>query len=239
MLYFNNSECMEREARRLVQLERLKKQIRNAYDNVPMYKKKFEEAGIVPEDIRELGSKNPGSTNMLRIYGKKTAIFTLIIDVLKGVIGVLIGLIVDILIKESPSFSYFEAHYLLGSMKYIAGIFAVLGHDFPIYFRFKGGKGVATSLGVILMLDWKIGLIIMVCAILIMLFSRYVSLGSIIAGIVYPCVITSVMIAKGDFNVVYFIQALIIGIMVVIKHHANINRLLSGNENKLFSKKDK
>ncbi len=191
------------------------------------------------EDIRNSGSKNPGTTNMLRVYGKKAAVFTLLVDVLKGVLAVGIGMIIDTVVKDTGSLTAFESNYLLGSIKYIAGVFAVIGHDFPVFFRFKGGKGVATSLGVVLMFDWKIGLVVMIASLLIMILSRYVSLGSVTAAVVYPCIIAAFMIGRNDFNRTYLICSIILGILIIVKHHANIKRLANGTENKLFSKKEK
>ena len=114
-------------------------------------------------DVRTRGSGNAGSTNVLRTAGKKVAIITLICDILKGVVAVLIGYIVGKLTKASVETSQM--------LILTAGVMVVLGHTFPIFFKFKGGKGVATSLGVLLMINWKIGLICLVFALLINLFS--------------------------------------------------------------------
>lgn len=190
-------------------------------------------------DIRDLGSGNAGATNMLRVHGKKAGIITLLCDALKGVIAVLIGLLADTLVASqmNVAFDWFEANILFNNLKYIAGVFVVLGHDFPIFFGFRGGKGVATSLGVMLMLDWKIGIVIAIFSILIMLISKYVSLGSITGGFLYPVAVLAFMLGKGDFNLVYFISALILGAIVILKHHTNIKRLLSGTESKFYGNK--
>ena len=177
-------------------------------------------------DIRTKGSKNAGTTNMLRIYGKKAAVFTLLIDVLKGVAAVLIGIAVDYFTMK-----YMTGSFLSGNIKYIASIFVVLGHDFPIYFGFKGGKGVATGLGAVLMLDYKVALIVLAAALLIMVVTRYVSLGSVAAAVIYPCVAAAFMAGSGEFNVVYLISALLLGVLIIAKHHTNIKRLLDGTEN--------
>ena len=97
-------------------------------------------------DVREKGSGNAGTTNMLRSVGKKAAVITLICDVLKGVFAVLIALIAGKIAKDADQ----------AFLVQIAGILVVVGHTFPIFFEFKGGKGVATSLGVLLMINWKI-----------------------------------------------------------------------------------
>jgi len=143
---------------------------------------------------------------------------------------------------ENASASAFERTYILGSLKYIAGIFVVLGHDFPIYFGFKGGKGVATSLGVMLTLNWQVGLIILALALTIMATTRYVSLGSITAAAVYPFVLFTFMIAGGEKLsgcITYLFMAVLLAVILIAKHHTNITKLKNGNESKLFEKKNK
>lgn len=191
-------------------------------------------------DIRESGSKNAGTTNMLRVHGKKLALLTLLIDVLKGVIAVLIGILIDSVVERQYGMISFVSpgEWLVGSMKYIAAIFSILGHDFPIYFGFKGGKGVATSIGVALMLDWKVGLVVMIAALIIMATTRYVSLGSVIGAVIYPCIVSAFMLGMNKFNVAYLICAIIIGLLIIVKHKSNIERLNNGTENKLFNKKE-
>lgn len=191
---------------------------------------------ISGKDIRNEGSGNAGATNMLRVHGKKAGILTLLCDALKGIVAVLIGTLADeVILSELAA----ESSVLVGNLKYIAAIAVVLGHDFPVFFGFKGGKGVATSLGVMLILDWKIGLIVAVAALFVMAISRYVSLGSIVGGVIYPVAVIVFMIGKSDINWVYFLSAVVLGVMVVAKHRSNIKRLISGNENKLFSKNKK
>ena len=191
-------------------------------------------------DIRESGSKNAGTTNMLRVHGKKMAVMTLLVDVLKGVAAVLIGFLIDYIVEKQYGMTSFVSpdEWLIGSMKYIAAIFAILGHDFPIYFGFKGGKGVATSIGVALILDWKVGLIVMIASLIIMATTRYVSLGSVIGAIVYPCIVAAFMLGMNKFNVVYLACSIIIGLLIIVKHKTNIERLKNGTENKLFVKKE-
>ena len=198
---------------------------------------------IYGEDVRETGSGNAGATNMLRTYGKGIAVLTLICDVLKGALLVLLAIWLDIVFssyfKNTPM-SDFERTYLLGNLRYIVGVFVVLGHDFPIWFGFRGGKGVATSLGVILALNWKIGLIVLAIALLVMIFSRYVSLGSVIGALVYPFIVLTYILAGGEKikdNTVYLIMAFFLALLLILKHHANIKRLKAGTENKLFSRK--
>lgn len=179
---------------------------------------------VMGKDIRESGSGNAGATNMLRTMGKKYAIITLVIDILKGVVALLLA-------KLAMSFGAYDV-----SM-YIAGVAVVVGHNFPVFFGFKGGKGVATSLGVILLLDWKIGLITLAIAIVIMAISKYVSLGSIMAAVVFMILQIAVMIINDSFDVTRLVCVLILGGLLIIRHRANIVRLLNGTENKLGSKK--
>ena len=100
-------------------------------------------------DVRQKGSGNAGTTNMLRSVGKKAAVITLICDILKGVVAILIAIILGNIVPTQNK----------ALLVQVAGIFVILGHTFPIFFGFKGGKGVATSLGILLMSNWKIGLI--------------------------------------------------------------------------------
>lgn len=195
------------------------------------------------EDVRDSGSGNAGATNMLRTYGAGIAVLTLICDILKGSLIVLLANWLDIVLTaylKGRPMTELELTYLFGNLKYIAGAFVVLGHDFPIWFGFRGGKGVATSLGVILALNWQMGLIILAIALLVMIFSRFVSLGSVTAAIVYPFFVLTYILAGGDSimkNITYLIMSFFLALLLIIKHHANIRRLKNGTENKLFAKK--
>lgn len=181
-------------------------------------------------DVRTRGSGNAGSTNVLRTAGKKVAIITLICDILKGVVAVLIGYIVGKLTKASVETSQM--------LILTAGVMVVLGHTFPIFFKLKGGKGVATSLGVLLMINWKIGLICLVFALLIMAVSRMVSLGSISAAILFPvlCIFINenYLIKANHFGYVLF--GIILCLLVVFNHRSNLKRIINGKENKLSFK---
>ncbi len=177
-------------------------------------------------DVRTKGSGNAGSTNVLRTVGKKAAVLTLLCDCLKGVVAVLVAVIAGNIAKSVDS----------ALLVQLAGIFAVVGHSFPIFFKFKGGKGVATSLGVILIINWRIGLICLVFALLLMILTKFVSLGSVAAAILFPVLtifIHSNYIVSGN----YIIFGIILALFVIYNHRSNINRLLEGKENKLdFSK---
>ena len=168
-------------------------------------------------DIRSYGSGNAGATNALRVLGKKMGMLTFLLDILKGIIAVLLG------------------KYILGfNGGLIASIFVVLGHNFPVFLGFKGGKGVATSLGVLLILNWKVALISLVVALTFILVTRYVSLGSIMASVAAPLVMLLVTDLT-DKSLV--ITTLILASLSIIRHKPNIIRLFSGNEAKLGNKK--
>ncbi len=167
-------------------------------------------------DVRMHGSGNAGITNALRTLGKKAALFVLLGDIAKGLIAYLVG--------------YLICGTHLGGM--IGGTAAILGHVWPVYFGFKGGKGVLTSLAVLLLIDWRIALGLLGVFVVIVLITRYVSLGSIIAAALFP--IAAVVFSRGIETVIF---SGIIAVLIIAKHHANIKRLLDGTESKLsFSK---
>ena len=192
-----------------------------------IFSKKF--AGF---DVREKGSGNAGSTNMLRSVGKKAAALTLICDVLKGVVAIVIAIIVGNIIQDS------NKELLLQ----IAGIAVVLGHTFPIFFGFKGGKGVATSLGILLMSNWQIGLICLVFALVLMALTRMVSLGSCAAAVLFPVLTLFIndhytVLTEGKQGSTYLVYSIIMAVIVLFNHRSNIKRILNGTENKLSFKK--
>lgn len=191
------------------------------------------------DDIRKSGSGNAGATNMLRTHGKLIGVFTLILDVLKGVIPTVIAWRLGMMLtgeKFSPAASSDFWNMVCTALPYIAGFFVVVGHNFPIFFGFKGGKGVATALGAILVYDWKTGLIILAAAILIMALTRYVSLGSVAAGVLFAVLEAVRMIYMSDRNFISLIFAFLMAFLVVFRHRTNIKRLLNGTERKLGQK---
>lgn len=166
-------------------------------------------------DIRNYGSGNSGMTNVLRTVGKGPGALVLIGDVLKGVLSVLIGL------------------YLGGEMGgVIAGIAAFVGHGFPLFFGFRGGKGVATGLGVMLVLVPESSVIALLLFAIVVLLSRYVSLGSIIAAVSVP--ISMIVFDKSMTLVVFGILS---AAFVVYAHRSNIKRIYKGTENRLGGSK--
>ena len=187
-----------------------------------IFSKKF--AGF---DVRQKGSGNAGTTNMLRSVGKKAAALTLICDILKGVVSILIALLLGSIFKAENT----------ALLVQIAGIAVVLGHTFPIFFGFKGGKGVATSLGILIMTNWQIGLICLVFGLVLIILTRMVSLGACAAAILYPVLtlfITEHYITGSNNS--YLIYSIILAVIVLFNHRSNIKRILSGKENKISFK---
>ena len=176
-------------------------------------------------DVREKGSGNAGATNMLRSVGKKAAAITLLCDILKGVVAILLALIIGKIVKSSDKSLLIQ----------IAGIAVVLGHTFPIFFEFKGGKGVATSLGVLLMTNWQIGLICLFFVLVVILCTKMVSMGSVGAAILFPVLtlfISNHFIVQ-DSGLKYFLYSVILALIVAFNHRENIKRIMNGTENKL------
>ncbi|WP_334071602.1 MULTISPECIES: glycerol-3-phosphate 1-O-acyltransferase PlsY [Paenibacillus] len=167
-------------------------------------------------DIRQHGSGNAGATNTLRVLGKGPAILVLALDVLKGIAAVWIG------------------RWLGGDSAWVAslcGIAAIIGHNWPIYFRFRGGKGIATTIGVMATLAFFPALYAGIIAILSIVFTRYVSLGSLIFVFLTPVFLA----VTGEFGP-YFWTSLVICVFAFWRHRTNIVKIAQGKENKLGSK---
>ena len=181
-------------------------------------------------DIREKGSGNAGTTNMLRAVGKKAAVITLICDILKGVVSILIAVLAGKIIKNLDN----------ALLVQLAGIFVIIGHTFPVFFKFKGGKGIATSLGVLLMTNWQIGLICLVFALVLIALTRMVSVGSIAAGILFPVLVAFInqnyIVPTSNSNWSYLVFSIIIALLVIFNHRANVQRILNGTENRISFK---
>ena len=166
-------------------------------------------------DIRQSGSGNIGATNVLRVGGKYLAIATLLLDALKGVVPVLIAK---------------QVHMDYGI---VVGLGAFIGHLFPVWLRFKGGKGVAVALGITLALSWKIGLIVCLLWLATAMMSQYSSFSALAAFALSPLVAAYL---TGDYQLIIFM--LLLSVTIWIKHHENIKRLIKGTESKIsFSKK--
>ena len=182
-------------------------------------------------DVREKGSGNAGSTNVLRTVGKKAALITLVCDILKGVVSVLIALLVGVIAGKSANPAIVVE---------IAALAVVIGHTFPVFFGFKGGKGVATSLGIILIVNWKIGLICLIFALSLMAITRMVSLGSISASVLFAVLtmfIRDSYVGGIEFDFSFIIFGILLAALVIYNHRTNLKRIINGTENKLSFKK--
>jgi len=187
------------------------------------------------QDVRTLGSGNIGATNVARSGAKGLGIATLILDAAKGFIAVFLAQ--DLALRGWNYGVQREPYYglsidMLGA---VAAMFAVLGHMYPIWLKFKGGKGVATGVGVFLALAPKAVGLVLIIFIAIVWLSRYVSLGSIVATAAFP-VLAWLLYREKEAPVV-FIAAAIAALMIIAKHHQNIRRLLAGTEHRLGEKK--
>ena len=164
-------------------------------------------------DIREHGSGNSGATNALRVMGTHLGALTFLLDVMKGIVAVLIG------------------KWIMGyDGGLIGGLFVVIGHNWPVFMRFKGGKGVAASLGASLILNWIPTTISGVLAIIIIIFTKYVSLGSITLLVSIPLVH---IIITQTFNDNFTIFSVFLAVFAIIRHKDNFLRLKDGRENKI------
>lgn len=167
-------------------------------------------------DIRQHGSGNAGATNTLRVLGKRPALAVFMLDVTKGIAAVLIG-------------------RLIGEESWVpvaSGLAAIVGHNWPIYFRFKGGKGIATTIGTVAMLAFFPALLAGIAAIITIAVTRYVSLGSIVFAVLLPIVF---YLFGLDQALIW--GAVVIGILALLRHRKNITKLINGTENKLGGSK--
>ena len=170
------------------------------------------------KDIRSEGSGNSGTTNMLRVMGKKYALLTFAGDLFKGIAAVLIG----------KAWLGTQAGEILGAFG------AILGHNFPLYFGFKGGKGIPSGGAIAIMIDWRIALVVWGGFLILAILTRYVSLGSCWAGASFPFATWFVY-----HNVVITVLGAVIGLLILYMHRGNIKRLLTGTENKFSLHKRK
>ena len=172
-------------------------------------------------DVRDYGSNNAGATNTFRVIGRAAGFGVLFFDILKGWISVKILTLLILYEINSPEFI---------NMQLVVGITAVLGHVFPIYEIFQGGKGVATLMGIILAINFSAAIGCVVIFLLIFIFTNYVSLGAIVAAIFFP-IITIFIIRVESISVIYF--SIFISVLVILTHKPNIYRLLNKDENKM------
>jgi glycerol-3-phosphate acyltransferase PlsY len=169
------------------------------------------------EDIRKTGSGNIGATNVARSGAKGLGIATLLLDTLKGAVAVLVAR------------HFFPADMTVAAT---AGLASILGHVFPVWLGFRGGKGVASALGVFLALCWPAALSALAVFLLLVAITRYVSLASVLAAITLPFFFLYFM---HDHRPIVVVSVSLISLIVIVKHHANIGRLLSGTESRFGS----
>ena len=186
---------------------------------------------VKKEDVRDSGSGNAGTTNMMRTYGKTLGLLTIAGDILKVMVAIWIAFkIMDV--EELKVTLDNASDYPQVVLKSFAGLFAVLGHIFPCFFKFKGGKGVATSGGMVIIIDWRIALILIIIFALTILITKYVSLGSILMAVFYP-----VFIGIFYKDIILVLIATVFTIIVVVAHRENVKRLINHTENKMGQKK--
>lgn len=166
---------------------------------------------VYHDDVRKYGSKNAGTTNMARVYGIAPGLATLLGDILKTVVSMLLGVL------------------LLGKAGMALGaVGCLIGHCWPLYFNFRGGKGVAVAAGIALMTDWKVFLILIAVFLLIAFLTRFVSLGSLTVSVLFP----AIMGLFGGFSGWHYFTAGMLLVIIWVMHRGNIRRLLSGTEAK-------
>lgn len=172
------------------------------------------------DDIRSHGSKNAGMTNMMRTYGKKAAVLTLLGDALKAVVACFIG------------------YLIMGQLgAYAAGLFCMIGHVFPIFYGFKGGKGVVTAAATVLMTDWLVFLILLLLFVVMVAIWRYISLASITCMILYPLILSfTTKLFLGAISP-FILFTVLMAALIIGKHWTNIQRLREGKESKFSFKK--
>jgi acyl phosphate:glycerol-3-phosphate acyltransferase len=182
-------------------------------------------------DVREHGSGNAGATNSLRVLGKKAGLVVLLGDLIKGAVATKL-----IMLHSGYNLTAHPIGFV--NFQIVLGIAAVLGHVFPIWANFRGGKGIATIFGMILAIQPVMALCLAVVFFSVLFATKYVSLSSMLAGVAFPLIL--LLVFKED-AVAYKGFAIAACLLVVITHHRNISRLLAGNENKLplFGKKNK
>lgn len=199
------------------------------------------------KDIREMGSGNAGFTNVLRSVGKGPAVFTIVFDFLKAIIAVVVGGILFSTITSNSSIQLVEFSTY---GKYLAGLCCIVGHMFPIYFGFKGGKGVVTTAALIAVADWRVFLAVIAVFAIVFIISKIISLSSLIGAVCYP-IATFLFLYFIDYRpvldtenahslsyvIISTLFTLFIGLCVIIKHKSNIERLLNGTEKKITAKK--
>ncbi|MDR2599139.1 MAG: glycerol-3-phosphate 1-O-acyltransferase PlsY [Oscillospiraceae bacterium] len=202
------------------------------------------------KDIRDYGSGNAGLTNFYRTFGKGGSLLVILIDVIKTVTPVLLGgwLFANSYFETPPHtdiftwyltfverfpYMYVNSALFLGQM--YAGFFVILGHCFPVYYKFKGGKGVMAIGAIVIVADWRIALIAWCVFVLVVFITRYVSLGAIIGSVSIPFIM--LILNNNSWGLAEYVMVTLCVLLVVARHIPNINRLFKGKESKLKLRK--
>jgi len=194
---------------------------------------------IYRKDIRDYGSGNPGLTNFYRVFGKGGALLVIFIDVIKTMAPVIFGGLLfaqytDMVLSEvGPLVRFFDEAFFGQSL---AGLFVMLGHCFPLFYKFKGGKGVMAIGAIVIVIDWRLALISWGIFILATGLTRYVSLGAMLGCIAFPL---SMLIIDGSWGLAELNVITLCVLLVIIRHVPNIKRLIKGEESKFNIKRSK
>ena len=198
-------------------------------------------------DIRQMGSGNAGFTNVLRSVGKVPAIITIVCDALKCIAAVFFGYFVFLIfvVPALPIKDEWFVRCFLNCVKYNAGVFCIVGHAFPIYFHFKGGKGIVTAAALMLATDWRAFLIILGTFLIVFIISKIISLGSIAGSIIYGPAVFFVTFVFDNlmtapclwYVLIATVCGCIIGGFALAMHRENIKRLIRGEEKKIHAAK--
>lgn len=178
-------------------------------------------------DVRNSGSGNSGATNTFRVLGKKAGIPVLILDIFKGWLAVQLSYVIGDFRPETQLFENFQ---------FLLGLFSVIGHIFPIFAQFRGGKGIATILGAMIAIHYQAALLSIAVFLIVFLSTHYVSLSSIIGALIFPISIIFIFNYSSPTFVLY---SFLVWILVLITHQKNIERLLSNKESKIYLVKKK
>jgi len=183
-------------------------------------------------DIRTHGSGNAGATNVLRVMGKAAAALVVVGDALKAFVAVWVAALI------ADKCGVFHPQTLV--LKYLAVTFVVIGHDFPLFFGFRGGKGIVTSVAIIFALDWRLGIMVLGTGVLCIVLTRFVSLGSLVGCVIFPLFCIAMhMDAPWCYESGVVIPAVFLGALGVWRHSSNIKKLVSGTERKIGEKTKK
>lgn len=176
-------------------------------------------------DVRDHGSGNPGATNTFRVLGKRAGIVVMLADIIKGLLATSIAVLL-------MKFGFIEEQHLV-TMKLVLGVIAVTGHIFPVFLNFKGGKGVATLLGMMVAIHYEVALLCIVVFLLTLLFSKYVSLASIVSALAFPTfLLFAPRFKNGEPLLIIF--GFFLFVIILWTHSKNIQRIISGKENKTY-----